>query len=96
MLALALASPLRAEVALHRGGEEDQPRLQTVLQSLGYWEGTVEVSLALAAKLGTVTLKVAAGPLYRLQQVSLVTSDGGAAAPRHSPRSSSRESRRPA
>ncbi|HLN22485.1 MAG TPA: autotransporter assembly complex family protein [Patescibacteria group bacterium] len=71
--------PPQTEEALHRRVEEDQPRLQTVLQSQGYWEGTVEVSLDLAAKPGRVTLTVAAGPLYRLRQVSLVTPDGGTA-----------------
>jgi translocation and assembly module TamA len=71
--------PPQTEKALHRRAEEDQPRLQTVLHAQGYWEGTVEVTLDLAAKPGTVTLNVAAGPLYRLQRVSLVTPDGRAA-----------------
>jgi translocation and assembly module TamA len=71
--------PPQSDGALRRRAEEDLPRLKRVLEAQGYWEGSVDFALGLAAKPAKVTLKVEPGPIYRLQQVSLVTPSGGAA-----------------
>lgn len=68
--------PPATDAALRRRAEEDLPRLKQVLQSQGYWQGTVDYTLDLAAKPAKVTLEIHTGPLFRLRQVSLVTPQG--------------------
>jgi translocation and assembly module TamA len=65
--------PPQSDEALRRRAREDLPRLKPVLESRGYWEGTVDFSIDLDAKPAEVTLKVDTGPVYRLKEVSLVT-----------------------
>jgi translocation and assembly module TamA len=70
--------PPQSPGALRRRAEEDLPRLKPVLESQGYWEGKINFSIDAKAEPAQVTLAVDPGPVYHVQQVSLVTPEGNA------------------
>jgi translocation and assembly module TamA len=71
--------PPESEDGLRRRADEDLPRLVEVLHAQGYWEGTVDYALTTEGRPAQVTIRLTPGPLYRLGEVRLITSEGEAA-----------------
>jgi translocation and assembly module TamA len=68
--------PPASAAALRRRADDDIPRLKQVVESAGYRAAAIDYAIDEAAAPLKVTVKVAPGPLYHLQTVTLRTPDG--------------------
>jgi translocation and assembly module TamA len=68
--------PPASIAALRRRADDDMPRLKQVVESAGYRAAAIDYAIDEAAAPAKVTVKVATGPLYRLETVTLRTPDG--------------------
>ena len=81
-----IGEPPSTELAMRRRAQDDLPRLQAALRSLGYYEAVVETDLvppaepAAGGKPGpyTVRFQVAPGPLYTFADLRLELTDNPA------------------
>jgi translocation and assembly module TamA len=68
--------PPPSEATLRRRVEDDLPRLRQVVESAGYRAASLDYAVDQSADPVKVTIKIAPGPLYRLDKVVLQTPDG--------------------
>jgi translocation and assembly module TamA len=68
--------PPPSEAALRRRADDDMPRLKQVVEAAGYRAAAIDYAIDTAAQPVKVTVTVAPGPLYHLDQVTLRTPDG--------------------
>jgi translocation and assembly module TamA len=61
---------------LRKRAERDRPRLQAVLESLGYYEADITLTIDTGRPPAHVTFQITPGPVYKLGSVVLCITDG--------------------
>lgn len=69
--------PPPTELALRRRVDQDSEQLRQVIRAEGYYAATLDARLDLERQPAEIKIEVDPGPRYRLNQVSLISPDGG-------------------